>query len=123
VNSLLPRFVVEAHLGKLFEDKKTERSNATAFTFVSLASGLRITFSAGCTSYFIQNVPSPSPWLYDQRAVSLAVSCSALSANLTIRAERPCRATKPKRHRSLDRGELGEWTNRYLTLYTRSRLK
>ncbi len=61
MNSLLPRFVVEAHLGKLFEDKETERSNATAFTLVSLASGLRITFSAGCTSYVIQNDPSPSP--------------------------------------------------------------
>jgi hypothetical protein len=43
--------------------------------------------------------------------------------NSTNRAERPLRATKPKRHRSLARGELGDGTNRYLTLCTRSRLK
>jgi hypothetical protein len=110
--------------GKLFEDNETERSNATASTLVSLSSGARVTSSAGCASYVLQNDLSPSPWLYDQRAVSLAVSCSALSANLTNRVGRFLRrATKPKRHRSLDRGELGDWTNRYLTLCTRSRLK
>jgi hypothetical protein len=48
--------------------------SAIAFGLVSLASGLRTTFSAGSTSYLVQNDPSASPWLYDQRAVSLAVS-------------------------------------------------
>src|SRR3712207_9458489 len=41
--------------GKLFEDNKTERSNATASTLVSLSSGARVTSSAGCTSYVLQN--------------------------------------------------------------------
>ena len=55
------------------------------------------------TPYVIQYDPSASPKLYDQWAMSLAISCSALSVNLTSSDERSLlQRKKPRRRRSLN---------------------